>query len=145
MAFVTVCAEMMAGNPAVIAAPIAPPAPFRKLRRSVFGGSPCTGSPFMRSSRFVSKCYFTMRSFTPAHSGSFRTADSLRSNIPFLGQRDQLADLPLAALPRLRIGGLRIDHGRDQKDGIGSPELGVAQAGAHPLHALFDHRRIGRR
>ena len=48
-------------------------------------------------------------------------------------------DLALAALPGLGVAGLGVDHGGDEQDGVGAPELGIAQAGAHAFHALFDH------
>src|ERR1017187_1279614 len=58
---------------------------------------------------------------------------------------DQQADLALAPLPGLGIGGLRIHHRGYQEYGVGAPKLGVAEAGAHALHALLDHRWVSGR
>ena len=65
--------------------------------------------------------------------------------LSFCGQRNELADLPLAALPGLGVGGLGIDDGGDEQDGVGAPEFGVAEAGAHAVEALFDHGGVGGR
>src|SRR6266513_3068112 len=64
-------------------------------------------------------------------------------HLQFLGHGNELANLCLRADPGIAIAGLWVHNGRNQQHRVGSPEMRIAQAGLHALHALRYHGGIG--
>ena len=60
-------------------------------------------------------------------------------------QLDQLADLLLASLPGDAYGVCGLTTAGTSRTVSAPHSFALSQAGAHALHALLDHRRVGRR
>ena len=54
-------------------------------------------------------------------------------------RQQPLADDALRSRPRVAVRRAGVDDGRNEEDGIGSPQRGVAQRGFHPLDAAVHH------